>query len=57
MDRATDIHRPDGSGEVVSTTQARQGVTSGHVRLILAISTALVVVAFVVIYFSMARSW
>jgi hypothetical protein len=57
MDEATDIHRPDGSGEVVGTTEARQGVTSGHVRLILAISTALVVVAFVVIYFSMARSW
>jgi hypothetical protein len=57
MDKATDIHRPDGSGEVVGTTEARQGVTSGHVRLILAISTALVVVAFVVIYFSMARSW
>jgi hypothetical protein len=57
MDKAPVIHSPDGSGEVVSTVQARQGVTSGHVRLILAISTALVVVAFVVIYFSMARSW
>jgi len=57
MDNTTDIHRHDGSGEVVTTSQARQGVTSGHVRLILAISTALVVVAFVVIYFSMARSW
>jgi len=57
MDNTTDIHRHDGSGEVVTTAQARQGVTSGHVRLILAISTALVVVAFVVIYFSMARFW
>jgi|HubBroStandDraft_2_1064218.scaffolds.fasta_scaffold235458_2 hypothetical protein len=36
----------------VGTTKARQAVTPGSVRYVLAVSVALVVVAFVVIYFA-----
>jgi hypothetical protein len=37
--------------EHMPPTQARQGRMTGHVRYILAVSVALVVVAFAVIYF------
>jgi hypothetical protein len=37
-------------GESLTPVEARQGVISGRVRLVLALSTALVVVAFVAIY-------
>jgi hypothetical protein len=45
----------DGSGEVVSTREARQGVTGTGARYVLHISIALVVIAFAIIYFVMMR--
>jgi hypothetical protein len=36
--------------KILTPVQARQGVISGRVRLVLAVSMALVVVAFVIIY-------
>ena len=44
-----------GSGEVVSTTEARQAVTGTGARYVLHISIALVVIAFAIIYFVMMR--
>lgn len=41
----TDDHRSD-----LSTVEARQAVTTGHVRYILAISVVLVVIAFFAIW-------
>ena len=46
MDKMTD----DTEGPVLNTTEARQGETSGHVRLILVTSLALALVAFIVLY-------
>ncbi|HEY4113818.1 MAG TPA: hypothetical protein VGM17_07125 [Rhizomicrobium sp.] len=60
MDRVEtphEIHSPDGSGNEVTTTEARQGVTGTGTRYVLWIGMALVVVAFLIIYFVMARSW
>lgn len=37
--------------EIVPPVQARQGVTLGRMRYVLAISLALVIVAFAIIYF------
>ena len=37
--------------EVVPSVQARQGTTLGHMRYVLVISLALVIVAFAIIYF------
>ena len=48
---------PDGSGTALPTTQARQAMTTGRVRYMLSIGIALVVIAFLVIYFVFARSW
>jgi hypothetical protein len=45
----------DSSGTKLSTTEARQGVTGTGTRYVLHISLALVVIAFVVIYFVMLR--
>ena len=45
----------DGSGNQVSTTEARQGVTGTGTRYVLHISVALVVIAFAIIYFVMMR--
>ncbi len=42
----------DGSGETKTPTEARQGITPGVVRWVLAISLALVIVAFVVVFFA-----
>lgn len=57
MDRtdSSDFGPRDGSGEVVNTTQARQGVTGTGARYVLHISVALVVIAFAIIYFVMMR--
>jgi len=57
MDRtdSSDFGKRDGSGEVVSTTEARQGVTGTGARYVLHISIALVVIAFAIIYFVMMR--
>ena len=42
----------DGAGytEILTPVEARQGVISGRVRLVLMVSMALVIVAFVAIY-------
>ena len=59
MDRTDTSYRPspDGSDTELTTTEARQGETSGHLRGMLWTGLALVVVAFAIIYFLMARSW
>ena len=45
----------DGSGEQVSTTEARQAVTGTGARYVLHIGLALAVIALVIIYFVMLR--
>ena len=57
MDRtdSSDLRRRDGSGERITTTEARQGVTGMGTRYVLHISVALVVIAFAIIYFVMLR--
>jgi hypothetical protein len=45
----------DGSGEVVATTEARQGVTGTGTRYVLHIGLALAVIALVIVYFVMLR--
>lgn len=45
----------DGSGEVVSTKEARQAVTGTGTRYVLHIGLALAVIALVIIYFVMLR--
>ena len=37
-------------GEVLTPVEARQGVISGRVRLVLMVSMALVIVAFMIVY-------
>lgn len=57
MYRTIDADSAGGEKErapVLNTMEARQGETSGHVRIILATSLALALVAFVVLYASMA---
>jgi hypothetical protein len=39
----------------IETTRARQGEAPGHVRYVLAISIALVAIAFAIIYFANVR--
>lgn len=57
MDRtdSSDHGRRDGSGERVTTAEARQGVTGTGARYVLHISIALAVIALVIIYFVMLR--
>jgi hypothetical protein len=57
MDRtdSSDLDRRDGSGNQVTTTESRQGVTGTGTRYVLHISVALVVIAFAIIYFVMLR--
>jgi hypothetical protein len=57
MDRtdSSDFDRRDGSGNRVTTTESRQGVTGTGTRYVLHISVALVVIAFAIIYFVMMR--
>lgn len=40
----------DGSGETKTPTEARQAITPGVVRWVLAISLILVIVAFIVVF-------
>ncbi|HSC17651.1 MAG TPA: hypothetical protein VLC74_01945 [Rhizomicrobium sp.] len=47
--------RRDGSGEKISTTEARQAVTGTGTRYVLHIGLALAVLALVIIYFVMLR--
>jgi hypothetical protein len=44
----------EGPGQI-ETTRARQGEAPGHVRYVLLVSVALVVVAFAIIYFANIR--
>ena len=37
---------------VLTTTEARQGITSGHVRTVLAASLVLALIAFPILYYS-----
>jgi hypothetical protein len=57
MDRtdSQDFHPRDGSGNRITTTESRQGVTGTGTRYVLHISIALVVIAFAIIYFVMLR--
>jgi hypothetical protein len=57
MDRtdSSDFAPRDGSGNEVSTTEARQGVTGTGTRYVLHISVALAVIALAIIYFVMMR--
>jgi len=60
MDRTPtpDEARPrEGSGTELRTTEARQATTGTGLRYMLGIGLALVVIAFLVIYFLFARSW
>ena len=57
LDTPHEIHSADGSGTRLDTTEARQGVTGTGTRYVLWIGVALVVIAFAIIYFAMARSW
>jgi hypothetical protein len=41
----------------ISVDDARQASALGHVRYVLGISMALVIVLFAIIYFSYARTW
>lgn len=47
---ATARHETAEHGPILTPVEARQGVISGRVRLILAVSLTLVVVAFAIIY-------
>ena len=54
MDQRQTQHDEHGEhGAELTTTEARQGETSGHVRLILASSLALALVVFLVLYGTM----
>ena len=57
MDRtdSSDFAPRDGSGNEVTTTEARQGVTGTGTRYVLHISLALAAIALVIIYFVMLR--
>jgi hypothetical protein len=57
MDRteSSDLGPRDGSGNRLTTTESRQGVTGTGTRYVLHISVALVVIAFTIIYFVMMR--
>jgi hypothetical protein len=44
-------------GKEISVDDARQAVPLGHIRYVLGISLALVVVLFAIIYFSYSHSW
>jgi hypothetical protein len=44
-------------GKDISVDDARQAVPLGHVRYVLGISLALVIVLFAIIYFSYSHSW
>jgi hypothetical protein len=57
MDRteSSDLGPRDGSGNRLTTTESRQGVTGTGTRYVLHISVALVVIAFAIIYFVMMR--
>jgi len=59
MDRtSTHEARPrNGSGTVLPTTEARQATTGTGLRYMLWVGIALVVIAFLIIYFLFARSW
>lgn len=49
----TGTNHPDSEeGVVLTTTEARQGITSGHVRMVLAASLVLALIAFPILYFS-----
>jgi hypothetical protein len=50
-----ETRRRDGSGEKISTTEARQAVTGTGTRYVLHIGLALAVLALVIIYFAMLR--
>ncbi|HEX3943065.1 MAG TPA: hypothetical protein VHW69_03155 [Rhizomicrobium sp.] len=52
---SSDFGPRDGSGNRVTATEARQGVTGTGTRYVLHISVALVVIAFAIIYFVMLR--
>ncbi len=49
--------RNDEPGKEISVDDVRQAAPLGHVRYVLGISLALVVVLFAIIYFSYARTW
>ena len=57
MDRtdSSDFAPRDGSGNEVTTTEARQAVTGTGTRYVLHISLALAAIALVIIYFVMLR--
>jgi len=57
MDRtdSSDLRKQDGSGNRITATESRQGVTGTGSRYVLHISVALVVIAFAIIYFVMMR--
>jgi hypothetical protein len=57
MDRtdSSDFGERDGSGNEVSTTEARQGVTGTGTRYVLHIGLVLAVIALAIIYFVMMR--
>jgi hypothetical protein len=44
-------------GKEISVDDARQAVPLGHIRYVLGISLALVVVLFAIIYFSYSHTW
>lgn len=44
-------------GKDISVDDARQAVPLGHVRYVLGISLALVIVLFAIIYFSYSHTW
>jgi len=46
----THHQRAPEEGAVLTTTEARQGVTSGHVRLMLKLSLALALLVFLALY-------
>ncbi len=52
MNPAQPEHNDADDGEVLTTEEARQGETSGHVRVVLAASLALALIAFPILYFS-----
>jgi hypothetical protein len=51
-DRPLETHPQDSAahGTILSSEEARQGVISGRIRLLLAASLTLVVVAFAIVY-------
>ena len=53
MVHSPETQSPDGSGNELRTNQARQAVTGTGAKYVLHISVALVVIAFIIIYFVM----